>query len=163
MNNSSQIGSDNHQGKINKITRLDISQIRLGEIDSEINRKKKEEKLKENAKKYGRDSIRMAELRNAGKEARLAAIPLDLNQFMTEEDKNNYRFGFVEYGNRIILGNLDTLTPEQLETYGKNDYISEIDLRELPDAIKKNMSYIQGYMMALITRDNEGHKKRKQS
>lgn len=150
MNNLSQSPSEASQGKIPSTTRSEVLQKRLTQIDSEMTRKKTAEKLTKYAEIFGRDGERIAELRNAGKEARISAIPLDLTQFEKETDKNIFRAGFVENGNRIIMGNIEKLSPEQLEAYGKNDYESGLDLSEIPDIIKNNPAYTQGYIMASI-------------
>jgi len=158
MSNLSQSPSEASQGKISSTTRYDVSQQQFTKIDSEITRRKAEKRLFDQEQKFGRDSYRIVELRNAGKEARIASIPLNLEQFESEQDKNIYRAGFVENGNRLILGDIEKLSPEQLETYGKNDYESGIELSEIPDSIKLNPSYTQGYMMASIM-DEQKRKK----
>lgn len=160
MNNLSQSPSEVSQGKIPSTTRYDISQQQFTKIDSERTRKETEKRLAESEQKFGRDGERIAELRNAGKEARLACIPLDLTQFEKETDKNNFRAGFVENGNRIIMGNIDKFSPEQLEAFGKNDYESGVYLSEIPDIIKSNPSYTQGYIIASIMNGSKGKKGR---
>jgi len=160
MGNLSQAPSEASQGKIPNTTRLAVSQQQFVGIDSEIYRRETEKRLAENEEKFGRDSYRIVELRTAGKEARIAAIPLDLTQFEKETDKNNFRAGFVENGNRIIMGYIEKLSFEQLEAYGKNDYESGIDLSEIPNVIKENPAYTQGYIMASIMGTSKGKKGR---
>jgi len=83
-----------------------------------------------------------------------------LKQFEKETEKNNFRAGFVENGNRIIMGNIDKFSPEQLEAFGKNDYESGVYLSEIPDIIKSNPSYTQGYIIASIMNGSKGKKGR---
>ena len=160
MSNLSQSPSEVSQGKIPSTTRYDISQQQFTKIDSEITRRESEKRLLEQEQKFGRDSYRIVELRNAGKDARIAAQVLDLTQFEKETDKNNFRAGFVENGNRIIMGNIEKLSFDELEAYGKNDYESGLDLSEIPDIIKENPAYTQGYMMASIMGVSKGKKGR---
>lgn len=160
MSDLSQTPSEAKQGGKSKYKRNWIAQRIFDNLDSEVYRKRTEEKLIEAYKQFGRDSERIVELRNAGKEARVAAIPLDLTQFESEQDKNIYRAGFVENGNRIIMGYIEKLSFEQLEAYGKNDYESGIDLSEIPNVIKENPAYTQGYIMASIMGTSKGKKGR---
>lgn len=131
-----------------------ISQSLYDQMERKKYREQTEKKLGEFALKYGRDSSRIIALRNKGKEDRIKLITLDENTYDDQIDRNIYRAGFVENGNLILLGNLDKLTPKQLEEYGKNDFISGILPEEIPSQLKENVSYSQGYLMASILNDS---------
>lgn len=161
MRNLEQSPSEAKQGGICSYTRDGITQRILNSIDSEETQKKTDAKRAEAVKTFGNDSIRISDLRKKGMNDRIEAFPLDLTKYENEQDRNSYRAGFVENGNRILLGNLEKLTESELENYGRNDYISGIDLSEIPDNIKSNPSYTTGYMMASIMSDVNGKGGRK--
>ena len=150
MRNYEQSPSEAKQGGICSYTRDGITQRILNSIDSEEKQKKTDGKRAEALKTFGNDSVRISELRKEGMTDRISIIPLDLTKYENEQDKNSYRAGFVENGNRILVGNLEKLSDEQLENYGRNDYISGVKLSEVPDNIKEKTSYSTGYMMASI-------------
>lgn len=65
-----------------------------------------------------------------------------------------YKEGFIEHGNREILGKMTDLTNEQLQKIGTNDYVSGIKTEDIPEKIKSNEAYALGQVMGPILNQN---------
>ena len=89
---------------------------------------------------------------------RINAIPYDYDKYEDEIDRNNYHEGFFVMGNRALYGQIEKLSDEQLQRIGANDYISGVNLETLPQSIKDNSSYAQGYLMSSIMSTSKGRR-----
>lgn len=155
-----QSSTERINGNTSTTTRKAVFQTILKEIIVEENRKKTESRLAERANKIGRSSPRISNLIIQGSSDRIQAVPYDSNKYENIQDQEAYKEGFYEHGTREILGKLEELKKEQLELIGKNDYISEVDPNTLPQDIKNNDAYVQGYIMASIIGDSKPRGKR---
>ena len=159
-NYDDQFATERGRGNRSRETRESMAVYIHNSIESEKYRKATEAKLIEKEKLFGRNSERIGMIREQGINDRINAIPYDSNKYENELDKNNYHEGFFVMGNRAIHGRLESLSDEQLQKIGENDYISGVDLNELPDAIKNNVSYTQGTIMASIMGEYKGKGRR---
>lgn len=150
MSNFEQSYSEGHRGNISTQTRKGVFDTVVNGISSEESQKAADERLKERVDKFGRNSARISEVRNIGIEDRLAAKAYDEHKYLDEYDQRNYHEGFFTMGNRAIHGNLEKLSDNELNAIGANDYVSGVDINSLPEAVRNNISYAQGYMMATI-------------
>lgn len=160
INYDDQFSSERGKGNRSRETRESISTYISNEIESQKYRKVNEEKMVEKERLFGRNSERISMIRQIGIDDRMNAIPYDSDKYDDEHDKNNYYEGFFAMGNRALHGRLETLSDEQLQKIGANDYISGVDLNELPEAVKNNTSYIQGNIMASIMGESKGKGRR---
>lgn len=129
-------------------------------IDSELSDKKSAKGKAEREKLFGRDSVNIVTKRQEGINDRINGIPYDDSKYDDEYDRNNYHEGFFVMGNRVLYGQIEKLSAEQLQKIGANDYISGVDLKTLPQPIKDNSSYAQGYLMASIMSESKGKSRR---
>lgn len=161
-------GNDSSYGKINGshetlrkvVSRNKILQDVMEKIESQKRAEVRDKQLGERINTFGRNGELKSELRNKGKIDRINLVTFNESSFEDEIIRNNYRAGFVENGNIILISMLDKLTPEQLEAYGRNDYLSGITPDEIPEKLKENVSYTTGYMMASILSDTKSKKGR---
>ena len=156
MDNLSQTKSEGIQGGRTLYSRNKILKAQLGLIEYEKHTKESQEKIGEFLSTYGRDQERSSFFRKEGMNARLSATQPDLTNCKTKQDINSYNAGFLENGNRAIHGRIEMLTEEQLYAIGQNDYNSGLTLDQIPDVIKNNPAYTQGYMMASIMDTSKG-------
>ena len=80
-----------------------------------------------------------------GSDDRMNAVLYNPEKYDNFQNQNAYREGFINHGNRRIVANLKTITPEELKNIGYNDYLSGIGLDALPDVLSKNFIYLLGY------------------
>ena len=143
-----QTSTEIKNSRIARHTRQEVSRFLVEEYETRLRNEEKNKKIEEQIKLYGRNGAIISEYRNKGKAARIAAIPFNANVFDNDIIRNNFRAGFVENGNRILIGMIDQFTPQQLELYGKNDYISGIQPDEIPNVLKTNNIYMTAYNTA---------------
>lgn len=160
MDNLSQTKTEGIQGGKTRYSRNEILKDQLGLIEYEKHREELETKLGEFYRTYGNDPDRSGFFRQEGMNARLSATPPDLSKCQTKQDINCYNAGFLENGNRAIHGRIEKLTEEQLYAIAQNDYNSGLTLDKIPDVIKNNSAYTQGYMMASIMDTSKGKGKK---
>ena len=107
--------------------------------------------LIEKEKKFGRNSERIGMIREKAINDRINAIPYDPDKYENEIDKNNYQEGFFAMGNRALHGRLESLSDEQLQAIGANDYISGV---LVSDELKEFFDYI----INMVNNDIKGEK-----
>lgn len=163
MSSFEQTRSEAHTGNRTKVTRVEISEGVHREIDAEKRRKESEERMAEKANRMGTCKTRIATLIIKGSTDRINGVTYNPNVFEDKHDQEAYKEGFINHGNREILGKLGELTSEQLQKIGTNDYISGISPEEIPDKLKENESYALGQIMGPIysNQNTETHRRGK--
>ena len=157
-NYDDQFSSERGKGNRNTETRAIISTYINNENESEKYKKASEEKQKEAEKKFGRNGEKISIIRAEAINDRINAIPYDYDKYEDEIDRNNYHEGFFVMGNRALYAQIEKLSDEQLQRIGANDYISGVNLETLPQSIKDNSSYAQGYLMSSIMSTSKGRR-----
>ena len=160
MSNYEQSHTEGHKGNTSTASRKNVGNSIGNGIISEISQKASDEGRKARAEQFGRNSERIVEFRNIGINDRICARQYDEQKCSDKYDQSNYHEGFYVMGNRVIHGKLETFSNNDLQTIGANDYISGVDITSLPEAIKNNPSYFQGYMMATIFREDNKKSRR---
>ena len=149
--------SESRQGRINQSYRKEILQKELNNMEIEANRAKQGAKTEERTRRVG---TKPAEKIIEGSTDRLNAIPYDAKKYanISSQDQEAYHEGFFEHGNRELNGKLESLNEERLKAIGYNDYISGIDAKKLPTAVRNNPYYNEGYLFALIAEEKPKHR-----
>lgn len=149
--------SESRQGKINQSYRKEILQIESNNMEIEAHQAELGKKTEERTRRVGTNP---AEKIIEGSTDRLNAIPYDAEKYanISAQDQGAYREGFFEHGNRELNGKLESLTEERLKAIGYNDYISGIDMKKLPEEVRNNPYYNEGYLFALITVEKPKHR-----
>ncbi len=152
----------NVRGNYNKnvTTRRGISSDLSGMIESDKYKKESEQRIGDNINKYGRNGEQISKKINEGINDRMLPVPYNPDKYDDKYDHACYEKGFFENGNLALLGRLELLSDEQLQKIGENDYISGVDLNTLPDSIKENDSYVEGYLTASIMYETKGKGRR---
>lgn len=155
---SEQMKSESIRGPINKKNRQRISESIAIRIDSENINDANNQKLAERNNRVGMGYVTAERISN-GSSDRLNAIVFDSNKYFDRKEQEAYTEGFFEHGNRELSANCDSLSPELLKAIGYNDYLSGVDISSLPDRIRKNDFYGEGYLLATI-KENKSKKSR---
>lgn len=152
-----QTRSESKQGRINTKSRKKILQIQSELYEKESHQEELDEKTEERTRRVGTNP---AEKIIEGSTDRLNAIPYDAEKYVniSSQDQEAYHEGFFEHGNRELNGKLESLTEERLKAIGYNDYISGIDMKKLPGAVRNNPYYNEGYLFALIAEEKPKHR-----
>lgn len=137
-------GKGNNSVKSRTIIARDIS----NSIETELIRSTAENQRKERENRIGHTRASISTLILEGSNDRLRAIPYNPNKYENHDDQGAYEEGFYEHGNRQLMGNLDTLSSEQLVLIGKNDYLCGI--KGIPQMIQDNTYYMKGYVMGML-------------
>lgn len=127
-----------------KKTRKEIGQNTLNMIEAKMKKQEDEKRKKEYFDKFGKNA---QEPIVKGTEDRLLGI-YEINKFENIKDRNSYTYGFTERGGRQLASNINNFTKEELKAIGRNDFISGIKIKELPEEIKENKDYQEGYYKA---------------
>lgn len=151
-----QSDSEARRGKINTIRRDEISKQRAFWIENEKRKSENNKKREERNREIGNNEDTGKNIM-AGSRDRMLAVLYDANKFSNVTSQNAYKDGFFRHGNNSLLANIDRLSDEALEEIGYNDNLSGVDFDTLPDKIKKNDSYVKGYMGGIVL----ANKKRK--
>ena len=149
--------SESRQGKINQSYRKEILQKELKSIEISAHQAELGAKAEERTRRVGTNpSKKIIE----GSTDRLNAIPYDAEKYtkIKVQDQEAYHEGFFEHGDRELNGKLESLTEERLKAIGYNDYISGVDVKKLPEAVRNNPYYNEGYLFALITEEKPKHR-----
>lgn len=150
MSNYEQSYTEGHRGNVSIQTRRGVCNAIVNGISSEVSQKASDERMKERIETFGRNSSRIGKVRNIGIEDRITAKVYDEHKYLDEYDQRNYQEGFFTMGNRVIHGKLEMFSDDELKAIGANDYVSGVDINSLPEVVRNNSSYAQGYMMATI-------------
>ncbi len=134
------------KGKCNqgKKSRKEIGQNNLNMIEAKMKKQEDEKRKKEYFDKFGKNAQGPIV---KGTEDRLLGI-YEINKFENIKDRNSYTYGFKERGERQLASNINNFTKEELKAIGRNDFISGIKIKELPEEIKENKDYQEGYYKA---------------
>lgn len=152
-----QTRSESKQGRINTKSRKKILQIQSELYEKESHQEELDEKREKRTRSLGENP---SEKIMEGSDDRLKAIPYDTEKYTNTsvQDQNAYKEGFFEHGNRELNGKLESLSEDQLKAIGYNDYISGIDMKKLPGAVRNNPYYNEGYLFALIAEEKPKHR-----
>ena len=151
--------SESKQGRINTESRKKILQIQSELYEKEPHQEELDEKREKRTRSLGENpSKKIME----GSDDRLKAIPYDTEKYTNTrvQDQNAYKEGFFEHGNRELNGKLESLSEDQLKAIGYNDFISGVDAKKLPETIRNNSYYSEGYLLASIIEERPKPKHR---
>lgn len=185
MRDFEQSHSEINRGKISSKTRAEISHIQSSTLES---RKREEEKKRANYSNYGTNKYTMvgATDRLLG---RWSFPELEKKLNFSEGDKISYFYGYNKRGNRNLeiycIGKVPDYIDKQelLVAAGLDKEVTEENIRlaietmltkigyidgqnpffeydKLPQPIKDNPSYAQGYLMASIMGESKGKSRR---
>ena len=151
--------SESRQGKINQSYRKEILQKELKSIEISAHQAELGAKTEKRTRRVGTNP---AEKIIEGSADRLNTIPYDAEKYanISAQDQGAYREGFFEHGNRELNGKLESLTEERLKAIGYNDYISGVDVKKLPETVRNNPYYNEGYLFASIIEEKPKPKHR---
>lgn len=141
--------SESKQGRFNRISREEISQIQAGSIETIAHQVDLDKKREERIRRLGSNpSEKIIE----GSRDRINAISYNAEKYKNTsvQDQNAYYYGFFEHGNRELNGKLESLSEEQLKVIGYNDFVSGVDAKKLPETVRNNPYYSEGYLLASI-------------
>lgn len=147
--------SELNRGAINKKRRNEVQKQEDMIWDSKNNAEAALQRMAERNQKVGNNEFTASTILE-GSTDRLLAVPYDSDKYSNKQMQGAYHEGFFEHGNREILGKIDILSDEELKSIGYNDYFCGIKISSLPKEIKKNSSYVLGYLSATIgEKDNK--------
>ena len=139
--------SEQRVGRINKACRRDISEKEYISWESNIARDKTLLKAEQRNRKLGPTPSTII---CKGSKDRISAILYNDSKYEKVTDQEAYKEGFFMHGNQELSGKLAFLTKEELEEIGKNDYLSCVNFKGLPEKVRVNQNYLKGYLEAAL-------------